>query len=307
MSGEVQKAVLAQATARAVGAPFELPRGARGRVIEVGEPARLRCTVAPFDAATAKLLESPLVEVVKSETEATAILRKRESEDVWDLVDDIHGAHRGFPVLCSVRRDQLRLASEVMQQYYYYALPLRMAAACQDLPGKLQLDLLRCPKDRALTPAEQDGALPVIGGGSGFPYELVHGDKVAIRIRNASGYELDVALLNSAASGKVEYLGDQTISPGSSFVLWRGNTRGNPFPMTAPRDEEQGIDRLVAVGTTRLGTNLRYLELKSGFAKILDPMRGTEKALGRDLDDPEVAAAPREQWTAATAVLHCRR
>jgi hypothetical protein len=112
-----------------------------------------------------------------------------------------------------------------------------------------------------------------------------------------------VTLLNSSASGRVEYLGDQIVDGRTIHLFWWGNTRGNPFPVSAPPGASQGIDRLVAIGTTAHGTDLRYLKLDSRFVDILAPHRG---GADKDLDDNVLGNPPREQWTATQVVMRCR-
>jgi hypothetical protein len=191
-----------------------------------------------------------------------------------------------------------------MEQYFYYALPLRMAASCKDLSGALQLNLLHCPRDRPLTSDEQDGiGLLEVGSAGEFTYDVRAGDEVAIRVRNTSNGRLKVTLLNAAASGKIEYLGDQIVDGKALYVFWAANTRGKAFPVSTPKGADQGIDRIVALGTTALGTELRYLQLNSKFADIVERTRG---AADKDLGDDHSSNPPLEQWTATQAVIRCR-
>jgi hypothetical protein len=259
--------------------------------------------VAPRNKAiTDSLASSALLQIV-DERNAEALL-KRQDDDTWVLVDDIHGAKLDYPVLCRVNADQLGLAARLMEQYYYYSLPLRMVESCIDLPGALQLNLLNCPVDRPLSVTEQDGiGLPEVESGAEFTYELHVGDKVAIRIRNSSKERLKVTLLNSAGSGRVEYLGEQIIDAKAHFIFWRANTRGEPFPATTPKGVDQGIDRLVAIGTTAYDKDLRYFKLDSRFADILE---STRSGVAKDLYDIDSMSPPLEQWTTCHAVLRCR-
>ena len=305
---EVSEATRSSATATAKGSPFDLAPGTRGRLVEPGSPDRLRCavvadkdttadTLAKRDEIARALAESPLLEVV-DEGQAQALLKKQDG--TWVLADDIHGAKLGYPVLCRLNADQLDLAARVMEQYFYYWLPLRMAISCKDLPGALQINLLSCPKGRALTAAERDGiGLQEVGSEGEFTYDLKAGDGIAIRIRNGSKERLRVTLLNAAASGRVEYLGDQIIDAKAHYNFWNANTLGEPFLATTPKGADQGIDRLVTIGTTEFGKDLRYLKLDSRFADIRT--RAT-----RDLGDAGSSRPPVEQWTATQVVVRCR-
>lgn len=298
---EVTDAKPASATAKADGTPFDLPPGARARLVKLGKPARLRCAVVPDNRDIAdRLAASKFLELVGAGAEVPEVrLRQRAAADLWDLVDDVHGVGTA-PVLCSLNTDQLDLAGAVMEQYYFYSLPLRMAAACKDLPGALELSLVRCPKDRALTEKEKDGDLPEAAAGNGFPYELRNGDPIAFRIRNRSDQQLRVALLNAAASGQVQYLGDAILDARTMTVFWNGNTRGKPFPAGTPSGATQGIDRLVVIGTTALDQDLRYLKLTSKFADLLTRAAG----VGRDFGNDDTAGPPLELWTATQTVVY---
>ena len=291
---EVIDATRSSATASAKGTPFDLSPGLRGRLVELGAADRLRCAVTPANDAIANQLgTSPLLEVV-DEAQAQALF-KRQEDGAWALVDDIHGAKRGYPVLCRLQDHQLDRAASVMEHYFYYWLPLRMAISCKDLRGALQIDLLRCPEG----PAPGDGGgLPEVGSEGGFTYDLKAGDRVAIRVRNTSNERLEVTLLNAAASGKVEYLGVQNIDPKSYLIFWDANSIGTPFTSATPEGTDQGIDRLVAIGTNRDGTDLRYLTLDATFAEVIERTR--------DFKDLGSRGTPVELWTATQVVMRCR-
>lgn len=290
------------ATAVASGQPFELPPGARGRLVDPGEPARLRCAVVPDAPGIVEVLASSrLVEVV-GERDARVVFRQREAR--WELTDDLHRLHPDAPALCTLDTKQFDLAARVAEQYFYYALPIRMAESCRDFPGELSLTVHHCPLDRPLTDAEQDGVgLAEATGSGGFPYALRLGDRVAFRVRNRSPERLKVTLLNAAASGRVEYLADQVIDAGGVAIFWRDGNRGRPFPGTLPAGVTDGIDRLIAVGTTVMTANLRYLTVDSRFSEILARKRGQ---VAKELSDDEVASPPIERWAACHTVVRCR-
>jgi hypothetical protein len=307
---EVVDASRGSATAVANGV-LDLPPGARGRLVAPGLPDRLRCAVvipatadadmrAKRDAVVRVLTSSPLIEVVEEKL-AQALLKAQDGS--WDLVDDVHGAKPDYPALCKLTADQFDLAAAVMEQYFYYWLPLRMANSCKDLPGALQVSVLRCPRDRALTDDERSGTgLPEVGSGGEFTYDLKAGELLAIRLRNRSEARLRVTLLNAAASGRVEYLGDQIIDGGAYYMFWRGNTIGAPFEASTS-GAAQGIDRLVAIGTTETGKDLKYLKVDSKFTEILQRSRG---GVAKDLGDTDAGSPPVERWTASQVVMRCR-
>jgi hypothetical protein len=291
----VTRASRDSARAVAEGAPFELPPGARGRLVEPGAPARLRCAlVPPNERVAAELRASPFLEVVEA---SRAQVRLQEAAGQWLLVDDVHDETED-DALAVLRPDQLVCALEVLELYYQYALPLRMAAAAGDLPGALRLQVLLC--DGEISPAAaQLARLPEAPTEGASAYHLRHGAPVCFRVHNTSTERLRVALLNSAASGRVQVLGDAVIDARSAYVFWAQSTLGKPFRMTVPPGRRQGIDRMVAIGTTAMGKDLGYLRVERRFADILNPMRSSFKDLGG-------AAPPRDRWTATQVIVKTR-
>ena len=140
----VQMADRASAVARCETEPFELPAGARARLVAAGKGAKLRCAVVPQDDKIASELKaSELLEVV-DEREAQALL-ERQKDGAWKLKDDVSGAKPGFPALLTLKPGEIELARQVLEIYSRYSLPLRMATRCTDFPGQLQVKLLACP------------------------------------------------------------------------------------------------------------------------------------------------------------------
>ena len=300
---KVTRADRSTSLAEADGVPFDLPSGARGRLVKPGVPVRLRCAlVPPSNELLAQLSSSALLEMVDKSGSEVRLVRGTDAS--WALTDDVHGAKRGYPVLYTLRPEMIDRAKEVLEHYFYYALPLRMATHCTDLLGVLQVALLACPENRKLTPDEaQAAALPEATRGQEFPYDLAAGDNFCIRVRNTSRKHLRVTLLNSAASGKVQLLGEQEIDPNSFYVFWAQDNLGTPFSMTPPSGATQGIDRIVAIGTTALGRDISYLRVDATFADIANATRGT----GRDIDDNATSSPPAEQWTATQTVVRTVR
>lgn len=309
---EVTEARPAKAIARALGEPFEVPPGARARLVEVGEGERVLCAIVPpVPEIVERVKGSPLVEVVGPGETAVQL---QQRGDAWVLVDDLHGV-AGAPVLCTMTAAEMAIADHLMEQYFYYVLPSRMADACKDLPGQLQLSVHLCP-DRDLTADEVNGqGLREAPSDGKYAYDLKSGEKVAIFVRNRSSERLKVALLNAAGSGRVEYLGDEVLEPESLHVFWHRGETGRPFPASTPRlaaagpggvpparYAEQGIDRLIAIGTTVHATDLRYLKLDTRFA---DVVKGVP--LARELDDVDEQNPIADRWTATKVVVRYRQ
>jgi hypothetical protein len=300
----VQSADRASAVAAADGAPFDLPPGARGRLVAPGVPERLRCAIVPPDpVALASCKDSPMLEIT-DDPAAAVRLEKRPDDDTWVLVDDVHGAKPGYPVLATVPPAKLGRTGLLFEHYFYYSLPLRLAKLCTDLPGALQLQILACPKDKTFTPEEaQNPALPEATTGTELAYELRSGDLFVFRVRNTARVRLRVTLLVAAASGRVQVLGDQEIDGGASFVFWMNGNLGDPFPAFLPKGATQGIDRIVAVGTSAFGKSLASLESKTSFREIVERVRGDDD---KDFGDPSETSAPVDKWTATEIISRTR-
>lgn len=294
----VTEARVSTATAAADGAPFPVPAGARGRIVEPGKAARLRCAVVAADdpgraaaeAVTAALAASPLLEVVAAER---AQVRLEQAGARWLVTDDVHGTAPGTELL-ALSADELRHARAVLEHYFYYALPLRLAEAAVDLPGALRLAVLACPGELpsgTADLAELPGA-PMIEGAAA--YDLRDGDFVCFQVQNTSRARLRVTLVCSASSGKVQIIDEQSIDADSTYRFWLDNAVGVPFDMTLPAGKQQCIDRLIAIGTTG-NQRVEHLRCDGTFAEAL---------AGRDIGGGSRRAI--ERWTAAQVVLKTR-
>lgn len=298
---EIVSAERASAVARCEGAPFEVLDGARARLVAPSPAAKLRCAVVPREAFDVASLRSPLLELV--DASAAEVQLSRRPDGTWDLTDDIAGARDGSPPLVKLRPDQLDHAKALLELYHRYALPLRMATSCTDLPGQLRLSVLACPED-GLPEDEADGiALPEQAAHAALTYALEIGDRFCVQVRNASIYRLRVTLVNCAASGKVEHLGDQVLEPRSSQRFWQGSSIGVPFVASAVQGSVRYVDRLVAIGTTLVDEDLRYLKNDIRFSAILARSRGTDKELDAASEGGAPPVPPVEKWTAAHVTL----
>ena len=295
---KVTRTAPSRSFAEADGPPFDLPPGARGRLVSPGYPERVRCAFDPKSAELAKTISgSPLLQLVNLDEAQVRVVRRPEGS--WGITDDVNGAKPGSPDLFTIEPNMLPLTREILEHYFDYALPLRMATRCIDLAGALQVTLLACPKERDLTAAEAQAAtLPEAPAGTEFPYDLKTDDKVCVRVRNTSDQSLRVTLLNSAASGRVELLGDQIIDRRSFYVFWLSNNLGTPFVMTPPTGRTQGIDRIVAIGTTVLDRDISYLRSDESFSDVATGIRT------RDMT--KTSTPPAERWTATEVVVRTR-
>ena len=247
---EVTEASLSGAKAAAVGVPFDLPVGARGRVVAAGESERLPCAVVPEDPAiVAALRASDLLEVT---SEARAVVRlEKEDDGTWVLRDDVHGARPGDPVLARLGPDEVvDDARRVVEHYLRYAGPIRMADRCGDLPNALEMSLLDCRADMMTGGKVDEGKisnLPELARETDGSYALRPNADYCIRIRNASREKLLVHLFNSDVSGEVALMGYQEVDGRTVDHFWAGGETGLPFFAVLPDGSEKCIDRFVAI------------------------------------------------------------
>jgi hypothetical protein len=297
---KVVRADRASAAAQCESAPFELPAGARARLVELGAEGKVGCAVVPADdRVAAALRESDLLNVV-GPREAQARLEKGNDGN-WSLTDDVSGAKPAYPALVTLRPDQLDRARDILELYFRYSLPLRMATRCTDLPGQLKVKLLACPEDGVSEEDAQKADLPELIRHKALDYAIEIGTGFCVHVHNASLQQLRVVLVNCAASGKVEFLGDQTIDPRSYYRFWLRNTQGAPFVASPAGSKRSYIDRMVVIGTTLLDRDLSYLRSDTRFSDILAPPRDVGDAT-KDLGGSD-SSRPVEKWTAAQVLL----
>lgn len=297
----VTSATKLTAEATAEGDAFDVPPGAHARVEVPGADGQLAVAVDSADLEVAALVCSmPSVDVAtssKAVLEANRLLKlfgnmprrvaPSSETEVWltaqrdgshVVCDDAHGTGaQGEPVLVVVPAGARARIPAVLEHYARYRAPLRLARACTDLPGQLRISLLSC-NGEVWNPSidTQNPTLPEVASGTGaYPYRLRAGDQYCVRVENRSSYRLYVTLLNAAASGCVEYLGDASIVGCGLHTFWWGGLlgepfkRGEPFEASVTTGRRIGLDRFVVIGTTEPGRSLRFLEEKLRFADIL--------------------------------------
>ena len=287
------------AEASAVGPAFELPHGARGRVIRAGEDARLRCAVVPRNPGLEdRLAASPLLEVVPDPVAADVRLVQRN--DRWFVTDDVHGVGDDGPPLFALHAADLGGARDVLEHYYHYVQPLMMAARATQLPGSLDLRLLSCPTRQLPASRAQDHDLVEATTRGKRSYSVAIGTRVCFQVHNRGPRRLRVTLLNSAASGRVQLLGDDVVDPSKAHTFWAHGSLGVPFEMTPPRGKVRCIDRPIAIGRTAMAHDLSYLKTERTFEDILAASRSVHRGMdSRGGDDRDGA----EEWTAALQMI----
>lgn len=290
----VSRADLSSAIAFAKGQPFDLPPGARGRIIAAGKVARLRCAIVPPRGdLVAGIGRSPLLEIVEP---ASAEVRLEQFGDHWRLTDSIHDELGDE--LYFLAAPQLHRARDMLEHYFYYALPLRMAQSANDFPDMLSLTVLSCPDELppeiAVTADLEEARmmLPAV-------YDVIEGAGICFQLHNSSPVPLRITLVNVAASGQVQFLDEQIIRAGSTHRFWAGNAIGRPFQMSVPEGKFVAIDRLIAIGTTG-DEDVRYLATERSFADVVASTdRDSKKASWPERKGP---SGP-ERWTATQATV----
>lgn len=283
--------------AEAIGS-LKLVDGARARLIKPGPGSRLRCGVVPSNATIeAQIKASDLLELVPAKE---AAVRLELCGGVWRLTDDVHGALPDAPVLFALQPHELAFAGELLEHYRSYSLPLRVAERATDLPDALKLRVLACPDPDLSSDKAQAAVLSDVASSGTGTYLLQTGAKVCFSVHNLSPHPLKVALVNVAASGKVQLIDDQEIDPGAVYRFWARNNLGSPFTMKPPPGVAHCIDRMVAIGRTKMDSDLRHLRIDKSFADVVRRTRG------RDLDDGTDKTATLEHWTSAQAIIETR-
>ena len=292
---EVVDASPSSATAHATGEPFDLPAGARARLVQPGDAERLRCAVVPDDPAIVAALSASAMLEVTSNERAVARL-ERLDDGSWVLTDDVHGARPGDPVLAHLSHDEVvGEARSVVEHYLRYAGPIRMAQRCGDLPNALQITLRACPDDLmsgGKVVEAQFSNLPELRRESDGSYALREDANYCVRVHNTSGEKLLVHLFTSDASGQVVLLGNQEIDGGTIDHFWAGSETGVPFFAAVPDGANGCIDRFSVIGTTDAGADLKHLVEAGEF-------QGGTRAVGT----ARAASPPAQLWTAAGLIV----
>jgi hypothetical protein len=284
-----------------------VPEGARGRVVVPGAAAMLRFAVMAadgksLDAEDHRLIDAlqgtKLVRMVNVDESEVRLVRGRSG---WTLHDGLHRDHPTAPPLCRLPLEEVDRTRWLCEQYLRHSLPLRIAAQC--MQGQLVVDLLDVPKDRSIGAAEaQMPALLEVGSGE-YPAELRVGDRFCVRVNNRADHDLRVTLVNVAASGKVQVLGDQLIERRSMHVFWWGGDLGKGFTALLGSSQSESVNRVVVIGTMALGQDLRHLAHSMSYAEVVQVTRS-----GRDFGGDELGAhlPTPETWTATILPVRTR-
>ena len=282
--------------------PFELPEGARGRLVQSGEEGALH-VLRPADNKLAALLEaSASLRLVDEPSDAD--IQLVQVDGGWRLTDEFFGVEEKEPRFPLITKRQIAL--EFAEHYNDYRAPLRYARRCKDLPQALQISILDCNDVKVTADNAQTVELNEVGGSQRARYEIESGQLACVEVFNHSDRDLHVTLFDVAASGKVLLLGESQIPKRARHDFWGNDVLGTPFQVNLDDDVALGVDRLVAIGTTDPAINIRHLKLQSSFAKIVNPPRSAERDM-TPIDDEAEETLVVEHYTSVIAPLWIRK
>lgn len=301
---EVLSATRTASEAKPAGPAFDVPPGARARVVRPGASERLRVRLdprdAPQDAAVVEALQrSPLLQVEPADAADAEVNVTLEGGDaprwrIWNTANEQED-------LGLVARDAPDLLRRGLESYARYQTVLRMAGRCNDpaLTHTLTVRLLDCTDAATVqaTPAE-DPDLPEAPRDTARAYDLPAGYQFCVQVANAFDRPVKASLLNCCAAGQVEYLGDTTLAPGDRKVIWRRGEVRRPFRAAPDFPERGSTDRLVVIATTALEEHLGSLTVAERVSTVVSAVRGAPGDRSALDDEDERSAGPPRLGTA---------
>ena len=293
---QVTAAERSDSTAQPVGAAFDLPGDARGRLVQPGPGERLRVLLDPPEDEVATFLnQSPLLTVVRPGTPDAEVSVRGSNVQGWMISNDVEARVAG---VIHGARGGLRAG---LESYARYNQALRVAQNANDLQlqGCLTLRLLDCTDAAALAAADpSDPALPEAPRDADRVYAVPDGFRACLVVANTYREPLFVTVLNATATGLVQLLGDVALQPGDHQTIWKGAVQRVPFTMRPGAGRAGEVDRLLVIGTTRPGVSLASLRVDHTVQEVVDVnsrLRGEPRNPG-----PAGANGPAELWTALT-------
>ncbi|MDQ3705295.1 MAG: caspase family protein [Chloroflexota bacterium] len=293
-------------TARsATGRAFDLPSGARARLVRPGANERLRVGLGnPEPPVLERLNSSALLQVVPADAPEAEVYVLGSTAKGWTIGNGIE------PAMATVPAGQVGLMQAGLEAYTNYNNTLRLAHRSHDpaLSGALSVrivDATHSDPIRMAGPNEiaellanlpeaprRSDISPITTRPYGGNYVLPEGFIFAVRIKNTHRNTLYVTLLLCTAGGKVQYVGDESVNSNDYKVLWNSGMLGEGWGASPSMGRDEATDQLVVIATTRKDVDLRYLEQNSNIQDVVDGLG----ALGRDIQDTK--GAPAELWTA---------
>ncbi len=283
--------------------PFELPEGARARVVRPLPAERLRVRMEPHDGALAADLErSDFLRVLGPEEADHELLVTGDAEKGWTIADEVDPRVARVPAGLG---DALRAG---LEHYARYNQVLRLATSCVDLElqGSLSIRFLEVRDETEalglVGPAYEAwlDALPELPKENGV-YSIRDATGFVASARNASGHKLRVFLFDCAAGGQAYYLRDLELRAGERGVFWWGGQQGQALFAEPTGHGARTVDRFVAVGTTSAKAELASMGTEHSVQEVVDAAsRRSRDARGVRLRKP---VSNPELWTATVVPL----
>lgn len=289
----------------ATGQPFELPDGARARLVQPGASERLRVGVENQERAVLEQLNtSAFLHVVAGDAPDAEVYVRGSLAQGWTIGNGIE------PVMATVPAGALSNLQAGLETYTKYNDTLRLAHRSHDpsLSGALNVRIVDATNSdpiRIAGPSEISDLLaalpeaprrtdtsPITNRPYGGNYVLEQGFPFAVKVKNTHRATLYVTLLLCTAGGKVQYLGDESVNAKDYKVLWNSGVQGAAWVASPSMGRDEATDQLVVIATTRKDVDLRYLEQNANIQDVIDEVN----ELNRDVGDS--SAAPAELWTA---------
>ena len=305
---DVKSAGSFNAVAHVVGATFELPDWARGRLVKPGESQRLTVSLKHPDLGIEKQLQkSEYLELVPSMDPNAEVEVVTLPDGGWIIGNDVEA------ILATVPAGQIGALRVGLEHYYCYNAVLRIARNCNNpqTSNSLAIQLLDCNDDAALRAMSQeelaDPKLPEAGRDGHRVYSLQKDSMFCIKVTNTSSYDLNVTLLNCSARGLVEYLCDALLRAGASHVMWSENNAGAPFIAgvdQGPADTfglqlpKYVTDRMIAIGTMQRDLKLDYLKVDKRVQDAVNQALATRAGV-RFMRYAKTSNAMADVWAAA--------
>jgi hypothetical protein len=296
---KVIRAERASCSARADGASFDLPEGARARLVQPGKGEQLRVLLVPSDPHLAATLEqSPFLQVVDDTTPDPEVRVDTMQDGGWTIRNTVNDQVATVPAKYS---EALRAG---LESYADYNQVLRLAQNSNDpaLDKSLDVRLLDCSDPDALADADSLGShLPEVPRNADGIFSVPNGFPLVIKVKNTYRYPLQVSIFNCTASGKVEFMGEMGLQTTDVRVFWLGGQHRRPFIASSIAPVET-TDRLIVVATTKRDADLSVLKVQRSVQQVVDKVVRSE--LSREMmDEVEYNAGPADAWTAVTIAL----
>lgn len=268
---------------------FNLPLGARARLLRPGELSRLRVSADGVTASLRTTLsglqeEHGFILLPPGEGGGELMIGQYENGDLW-LGDDLCGP--GLPIERSAPGPMARIPRYLLddpffcakglagaiRHYAQYVIPIRVyRSGGFSLPTEvLSLRLIDTKNISDKQQLTQQYFMRTESPKSpkGI-YQCNDGDELAIEVSNEINISLYFHLFLCSMEGSVIELAPETTLQGRSRVLlWYQGIDGQPFPLSLPAGHRWAIDRLLLIATDQPGLDLSMLQQEETLQQMI--------------------------------------